>query len=118
MIPIIVVENPINISVGLQKSTRLFQDSWGENLVGNISFLLLGSLLFILIFLVSVTMARTHINFINGLHVFIIGIVILHAIMSTLIGIWRTVLYVYVTTRHTVEAFDTINMEKVVKSKN
>jgi len=118
MIPIIVVENPINISDGLQKSTRLFQDNWGENLVGNISFFLLGSVLFIFIFLISVTMSRTHINPIDGLHVFIVGIVILHAIMSTLIGIWRTALYIYVTTKHTVKAFDIINMEKVVKSKN
>jgi len=91
-VPVIVAEGTGPFA-SLKRSAELFRRTWGENLVGQLGFGLIGLLALvpgvIITALLMVTMPAV------GLVVGVLWVVITSVVITTMTGIFRTVLYLY-----------------------
>lgn len=97
-VPVVVVEGtgPIN---SLKKSAGLFKKTWGENLIAQAGFGLLGLVLMlpaiVIAMLVGVAIP------VAGLAIAAVWVAIVSVVLSALNGIFRTALYMYAATEQT-----------------
>jgi hypothetical protein len=90
VVPVIVVEGTGPVT-SLKRSAHLFSQTWGENLIGQIGFGLVGSVLVIPGLLIAVLLGLA--LPLLGIAVGIVWIAVASVVLSTLSGIYRTVLY-------------------------
>ena len=89
-VPVIVVEGTGPIT-SLKRSAGLFHQTWGENLIGQVGFGLIG-LLFMLPGIVIAGLLMVHFAVI-GILVGVTWVAVVSVVTSTLTGIFRTALY-------------------------
>jgi hypothetical protein len=91
-VPVIVVEGTGPLT-SLKRSAHLFRQTWGENLIGQVGFGLVGFVFMapglVIAALLMVTMP------VVGMVVGIVWIAVVSVVLSTLSGIFRTALYHY-----------------------
>jgi len=108
VVPIIITEK-IGSKDAIKSSAALFKKTWGENLIGNIGMSLFFALMAIPIMIISVgifvSMSSLTGAIIAGV-LFIVSILVLSVIASTINAIFRTVLYLYAKTGVAPEIFD------------
>jgi hypothetical protein len=101
-VPAVVVEGTGPIE-SLKRSAGLFKKTWGENLIAQAGFGLLGMLLMlpavVIALLVGVAIP------VAGLLIAAVWVAIVSVILSALNGIFRTALYMYAATDQVPEAF-------------
>ena len=101
-VPVIVVEGTGPIT-SLKRSAGLFRQTWGENLIGQVGFGLIGFLFMLPGLIIAGLLAVT--QPVAGLVVGGIWIAVVSVVTSTLSGIFRTALYMHAS-GHTVQWFD------------
>jgi len=104
-LPIIVLEkDQPGAKEGLTRSWSLFKSTWGENVTGSFSFSILSLLIMIPSVLLALPLFMAG-KFVSGMFVIIGGMVIVQVLSHTLLGIWRTTLYLYATEQLTPKPF-------------
>jgi hypothetical protein len=101
-VPIVVVEGTGPVE-SLRKSAGLFKRTWGENLIAQGGFGLLGVVLVFPIALVAGAIA-TAIPVV-GIALGLVGIAVVSVVLSALNGIYRTALYLFASTDSAPEYF-------------
>jgi hypothetical protein len=117
-VPVIEVEGTGPIS-SLKSAAGLFKKTWGENLIAQVGFGLLGFLaalpgVIIGIGLIAIGEPAT---FVAGSAILVIWIAAVAVIMSALNGIFRTALYLYASTGEVPAAFPTETIENAFRHK-
>jgi hypothetical protein len=117
-VPVIVVEGTGPIS-SLKSAAGLFKKTWGENLIAQVGFGLLGFLaalpgVIIGIGLIAIGEPAT---FVAGSAILVIWIAAVAVIMSALNGIFRTALYLYASTGEVPAAVPTETIENAFRHK-
>ncbi|MEZ5141622.1 MAG: DUF6159 family protein [Acidimicrobiales bacterium] len=102
-VPAIIVEGNGPITT-LKTSASLLKRTWGENLIGQFGFGLVGFLAILPGLLVGglITIAIPFV----GIPIMILWVVAVSVVISTLTGIYRTALYCYATTGQAPQGFD------------
>jgi hypothetical protein len=91
-IPVIIVEG-VGPFAALSNSVALLKRTWGENLIAQFGFGLLGFLAMLPVFLIGgLTVPLVPVL---GIAIIVIGAVVISIVVSTLNGIYRTALYLY-----------------------
>lgn len=104
MVPVLVMERQ-GIGGSFKKSWNLFKQTWGETVVGNIGFGLLGFLLSLPIILIAIALASANMM-VAAVIVGVLGIAALSMFLSTLQGIWVASLYQYATAGEAPPGYD------------
>lgn len=102
-IPSIIVEGNGPVTT-LKTSARLLKSTWGENLIGQFGFGIVGFLAVLPGLLVGGLL--TAIVPMVGIPVIILWVVVVSVVITTLTGIYRTALYLYATTGRAPAGFD------------
>jgi len=102
-VPVIVVEGTGPIT-SLKRSAGLFKQTWGENLIGQVGFGIIG-LLFMLPGLVIAGLLLVHFPLV-GIFVGVAWVAIVSVVTSTLSGIFRTALYHFASGQPVPAEFD------------
>jgi hypothetical protein len=113
-IPIVVVEGTGPIE-SLRKSAGLFKKTWGENLIAQGGFGLLGIVVVLPIALVAGAIA-TAIPLV-GIALGVVGIALVSIVLSALNGIYRTALYLFASTGTTPDYFSDEEMRAAFAAK-
>jgi len=102
-VPAIIVEGNGPITT-LKTSARLLKSTWGENLIGQFGFGLVGFLAVLPGIAIGglVTMAAPLV----GIPLIVLWVVVVSVVITTLTGIYRTALYLYATTGQAPAGFD------------
>jgi hypothetical protein len=81
----------------LKRSAQLFKQTWGENVVGQFGFGLVGMVAMVPGLLVGGALAAsgTDVLVVVGIALMVASVVVVSVVMSALSGIFRTALYVY-----------------------
>lgn len=116
MVPVIVMESE-GVGGSFKRSWALFKKTWGEMVVGNLGFGLLGFLLMLPAFGIAALI------WMAGLHVVavIVGILLVAAMsmfLSALQGVWVASLYRYATAGEVPDGFDKELFDLAFKPKN
>jgi hypothetical protein len=114
-VPVIVAEGT-GPFVSLKRSASLFKQTWGENLVGQLGFGLIGLLAMvpgaIITGLLMVTMPAV------GLVVGVLWVVITSVVITTMTGIFRTVLYLYASGAPIPDEFDRADLAAAFRTRS
>lgn len=93
VLPILVFEN-VGVGKGIKRSTRLFERTWGENLVGNGGIGLIGFLAILpAVLLVAVASTGSGTAIITVVVIAAVWILLVSVVMTALSGIYQLVLY-------------------------
>jgi len=107
VVPILVVENKDPFAA-IKESASKLRRTWGEQLIGNFSFGLVFALLgipaFLLFLLAAASGSPAVALFLTGVGV--VYLIVLALVQSVLAAVFQAVLYVYVSSRESIEAFD------------
>jgi hypothetical protein len=112
-VPVVVVEGTGPVT-SLKRAAHLFKQTWGENLVAQAGFGILGFLLVLPAVLVAVLLGAAipdGMGIIIGVALAAIWIAVVSVVMSALNGIFRTALYLYATGQQTEGFFTQQQME-------
>lgn len=108
VVPIIITEK-VGAKDAIRSSAALFKKTWGENLIGNIGMSLFFVLMAIPMMIISIGIFVS-LNSLTGAVIagalFIVSMLVLSVIASTINAIFRTVLYLYAKTGVAPEMFD------------
>jgi hypothetical protein len=95
-IPILIVEDlgPID---GLKRSAQLFKQTWGENVIGQFGFGLIGMVAMLPGLVVGGGLAASGSSALVGvgIGVMVVSVIVVSVVMSALSGIFKTALYLY-----------------------
>jgi hypothetical protein len=114
-VPIVVVEGTGPVE-SLRKSAGLFKRTWGENLIAQAGFGILGVVLVLPIALVAGAIA-TAIPLV-GIALGLVGIAVVSVVLSALNGIYRTALYLFASTDSAPEYFSDDEMRAAFAPKS
>ncbi len=104
MVPVLVMEHE-GVGGSMKRSWALFKKTWGETVVGNLGFGLLGVVLALPIVAVSFALFALGLHLV-GIVTGVLGIACLGLFLSTLQGVWVASLYRYATVGEVAEGFD------------
>lgn len=119
VVPAIVIDNERPIS-GIKRSTSLVRQTWGENLISQGGFGLLGFLLVLPVLIVGVligVIVPGAVGVVVGAVVGVGGVVTVLVVMSALSTYFRTALYVYATDGQVLGGYDSQQMNNTFRSK-
>lgn len=115
MVPVLVMERE-GVGGSLKRSWALVKATWGEAVIGNMGFGLLGILLGLPIVAVAFGLVSLGLPMV-GIVVGVLGVAMLGLFLSTLQGIWLASLYRYATAGEVPEGYDEDLFREAFRSK-
>lgn len=118
VIPVYVIEGG-GVVPAIKRSASLFKATWGENMVANVGFGIIGFLAmlpFILIAILAIVSQVAGLA-VAGIIVAVVGVVAVAIVMSTLSGIFQTALYMYASTGTVPTAFASTDLPGAFRPK-
>lgn len=118
VIPVYVIEGT-GVGAAIKRSANLFKQTWGENMVANVGFGLIGFLAVLPFISIAGLALATQVAgvAITGVIVGLLGILTVSVVMSTLSGIFQTALYMYAATGTIPAAFANTNLPGAFRPK-
>lgn len=117
-IPIVVIEG-VGPIAALKRSAELFKRTWGENVIAQFGFGLIGVVAMLPGLLVGGALAAsgTSALVVLGVAVMVLSVLAVSVVVSALSGIFRTALYLYAATGQVVPAFGGTDLANAFRPK-
>lgn len=119
VIPVYVVEGG-GVVAAIKRSGTLFKATWGENMVANVGFGIIGFVAMLPFILMAILAIVSQVGALAvvGIVVAVVGVVAVTVVMSTLSGIFQTALYLYASTGTVPAAFVSADLPGAFRPKH